>query len=230
MFWNDEIDKKPGFEVPDDVVDLAFRLNCPTLPLDHAHALSSALLQELPWLAEEPHAGVHLIHGAASGNGWYRPEDTASELLHLPKRTRMRLRVPRHRLDNARELTGKKLDVGGHPLEVGKSEVFLLSSLSTLFARYVITDEAKDETRFLEDAAEQLQAIDIPCRKMLGGITHRMAFPDGEIFTRSLMVADLEPEQSVRLQQIGLGEGRAIGCGLFIPHKGIKAVKETDEK
>jgi CRISPR-associated protein Cas6 len=230
MFWNDETDKKSGYEVPDDVVDLAFRLNCPTLPLDHAHALSSALLQELPWLAEEQHAGVHLIHGAASGNGWYRPEDTTNELLHLSKRTRMRLRLPRHRLDDARELSGKKLEVSGHPLEVGKSEVFLLSSLSTLFARYIITDEAKDEERFLKEAAEQLQAIDIPCRKMLGGITHRMAFPDGSIFTRSLMVADLEPEQSVRLQQIGLGEGRTIGCGLFIPHKGIKAVKETDEK
>jgi CRISPR-associated protein Cas6 len=230
MFWNDEADKKPVFEVPDDVVDLAFRLNCPTLPLDHAHALSTALLEELPWLEEEQHAGVHLIHGAASGNGWYRPDDTGSELLHLSKRTRMRLRVPRHRLDDARELSGKKLDVSGHSLEVGKSEVFLLSTLSTLFARYVITDEAKDETCFLEEAAEQLRAIDIPCRKMLGGITHRMAFPDGSIFTRSLMVADLEPEQSVRLQQVGLGEGRTIGCGLFIPHKGIKAVKETDEK
>jgi CRISPR-associated protein Cas6 len=230
MFWNDESDKKPGFEVPDDVVDLAFRLNCPTLPLDHAHALSTALLQELPWLAAEKHAGVHLIHGAASGNGWYRPEDTTNELLHLSKRTRMRLRVPRHRLDAARELTGKKLEVSGHPLEVGNSEVFLLSTLSTLFARYVITDAAKDEAQFLEEVAEQLRDIDVPCRKLLGGITHRMAFPAGAIFTRSLMVADLEPEQSVRLQQIGLGEGRTIGCGLFIPHKGIKAVKETDEK
>jgi len=230
MFWNDEADKKPVFEVPDDVVDLAFRIDCPTLPLDHAHALSCELLRELPWLAEEDHAGVHLIHGAASGNGWYRPEDTSGELLHLSKRTRMRLRMPRHRLDDARELTGKKLEISGHPLEVGKPEVFLLSSLSTLFARYVITDEAKDETVFLEEAAEQLRQIDIPSRKLLGGITHRMAFPDGEIFTRSLMVADLEPEQSVRLQRIGLGEGRTFGCGLFIPHKGIKAVKETDEK
>jgi CRISPR-associated protein Cas6 len=230
MFWNDKSDKKPGFAVPDDVVDLAFRLNCPTLPLDHAHALSSGLLQELPWLAEEQHAGVHLVHCAASGNGWYRPEDTTNELLHLSKRTRMRLRVPRHRLDDARELTGKKLDIAGHPLEVGTSEVFLLSSQSTLFARYVITSEDVDEEQFLEAAAKELRAIDIPCRKMLCGISHTMVFPDGSIFTRSLMVADLEPEQSVRLQQIGLGEGRTIGCGLFIPHKGIKAVKETDEK
>jgi CRISPR-associated protein Cas6 len=221
MYWNDKTDKQPVYEVPDDVVDLAFRLNCPTLPVDHAHALSSGLLQELPWLAEEKHAGVHLIHGAASGNGWYRPEDTSSELLHLSKRTRLR---------DARELTGKKLEIAGHPLEVGKSEVFLLSSLSTLFARYILTTEALDEEQFLETAAEELHSIDIPCRKLLGGITHRMTFPDGDIFTRSLMVADLEPEQSVRLQQIGLGAGRTIGCGLFIPHKGIKAVKETDEK
>jgi hypothetical protein len=63
---------------------------------------------------------------------------------------------------------------------------------------------------------------------MLGGITHTMNFPDGPVFSRSLMVADLEPEQSIRLQQAGLGEGRTIGCGLFLAHKGIKPVKESD--
>ena len=112
--------------------------------------------------------------------------------------------------------------------EVGKAEVFGLSSLPTLFSRYVMTSETLDETQFLELAAEQLKALDIPCRKMLGGITHKMNFPAGPVFTRSLMVAELQPEQSVRLQQIGLGDGRTIGCGLFLPHKGIAAVKEPD--
>ena len=230
MYWNDDTDKKAGFAVPDDVVDVAFRIACPTLPLDHAHALSSALLQVLPWLEEEAHAGIHLIHGAASGNGWFRPDDTENELLHLSKRTRMRLRVPRERLQDAQALSGQSLDIEGHPLEVGKSEVSLLSSLPTLFSRYVITREELDETQFLQDVAGQLEALDIPCRKMLGGITHTMKFPDGALFTRSLMVADLEPEQSVRLQQVGLGEGRTMGCGLFLPHKGINPVKESEDK
>ena len=225
MYWNDETDRKPAFVVPDDVVDLAFRVNCPVLPLDHAHALSSALLQELPWLAEEPHAGLHLIHGAASGNGWYRPEEVADAVLHLSRRTRMRLRLPQHRLDDARELSGKRLDIDGHPLEIGNSEVYLLSSLATLFARYVVTEQSKDEATFLGEAAEQLQAMDIPARKLLGGITHSLDFPGGPVFTRSLMVADLEPEHSVRLQQVGIGEGRIFGCGLFLPHKGINPVK-----
>jgi CRISPR-associated protein Cas6 len=229
VYWSDDKQKKPEFVVPDSVVDLAFRFRCPSLPLDHAHALSSELLSVLPWLADEPHAGVHLIHGAASGNGWYRPEDTANELLHLSRRSRMRLRVPSHRMDDARELTGKTLDVNGHALDVGESTVFKLSSLSTLFARYVITDADSDENEFLEAAAQQLQALNIPGRKMLGGITHTLQFPDGPVHTRSLMVAELEPEQSVRLQQVGLGPGRSFGCGLFLPHKGIKPVNDDDK-
>ena len=56
MYWSDDNDKSPEFRVSDDVVDLAFRIDCPTLPLDHAHALSSALQQQLPWLQEEAHA------------------------------------------------------------------------------------------------------------------------------------------------------------------------------
>ena len=230
MFWNDDKDKQPGFVIPDDVVDLAYRIGCPTIPLDHAHSLSSALLQALPWLADEETAGVHLIHGAASGNGWFRPEDTENALLHLSRRTRMRLRVPKNRLQDAQALSGQTLDIEGHPLEIGKSDVSMLSSLPTLFSRYVVTGAEFDEMQFLEDVARELKAMDIPCRKMLGGITHTMNFPDGQVFTRSLMVADLEPEQSVRLQQIGLGEGRTIGCGLFLPHKGITAVKGPDDE
>ncbi len=229
MFWSDETDEKKGFTIPDDVVDLAFRINCPTLPLDHAHALSASLLESLPWLKDEEYAALHLIHGAASGNGWFRPEDVKNEMLHLSKRTRMRLRLPRHRLDDARTLIGKKLDIAGHPLEIGESEVFLLSSLSTLFARYIVASEAQDETQFLEEAARSLKSMGISSRKLLGGITHSLGFPEGAVFTRSLMVAELEPEQSVRLQQTGLGEGRTFGCGIFLPHKGIKAVKEENE-
>jgi CRISPR/Cas system CSM-associated protein Csm4 (group 5 of RAMP superfamily) len=38
------------------------------------------------------------------------------------------------------------------------------------------------------------------------------------------MLADLKPEESLRLQQQGLGPHRLMGCGIFIPHKGIDAV------
>jgi CRISPR-associated protein Cas6 len=229
MFWTDEDKTVEEFRVLDDVIDLAFAIKCPTLPIDHAYELSQRLHEELPWLGEEPQAGIHLIHGAASGNGWYRPDETAGALLHLSRRARMRLRLPRHRLEDADALSGRILDVGGHALEVGKSELHRLNPLPTLFSRYVITREAAAEEEFLQTALERLKQLDIDARKLLCGITHALNFPDGPLFTRSLMIADLTPEHSIRLQQAGLGEGRKIGCGLFIPHKGIKPVKQEGE-
>ncbi len=41
------------------------------------------------------------------------------------------------------------------------------------------------------------------------------------------MIADLEPMEAIRLQEAGIGEGRLMGCGLFVPHKGIKHAKES---
>jgi CRISPR/Cas system CSM-associated protein Csm4 (group 5 of RAMP superfamily) len=38
------------------------------------------------------------------------------------------------------------------------------------------------------------------------------------------MLADLELEESLKLQEAGLGPGRKLGCGLFLPQKGIKPV------
>ena len=43
--------------------------------------------EELPWMVDEPQAGIHLIHGAESGNGWIRPQEPDA-LLILSRRTR----------------------------------------------------------------------------------------------------------------------------------------------
>jgi CRISPR-associated protein Cas6 len=229
MFWAEEDNATEEFRVSDDVVDVAFAIKCPMLPIDHAYELSQQLHEALPWLDKEPQAGVHLIHGAASGNGWFRPDEAPGALLHLSRRARMRLRLPRHRVDEVGALSGKTLHVGGHTLEVGRSEVHRLTPLPTLFSRYVITQETVEEEEFLQAALDALKKLDVACRKLLCGTTHTFSFPDGPVFTRSLMVADLTPEHSIQLQQSGLGEGRRVGCGLFIPHKGIKPVKQEGE-
>jgi hypothetical protein len=41
------------------------------------------------------------------------------------------------------------------------------------------------------------------------------------------MIADLKTDESLALQQFGLGEGRKLGCGLFLPHRGIDAVYDS---
>ncbi len=229
MFWEEDKDENTPYSVPDDVVDLVYHIGCKCLPLDHAQAFSEAVREVLPWIDEEPMAGIHLIHGAESGNGWMRPEDTNNELLYLSKRSRMTLRIPGNRVEDAGELTGAVLDIDGHRLEVGKMKTRLFSVLPTQFARYVVVPDGidhEDEEAFMRYAAEQLQALEVPVRKLLCGMAHVIRHTEGDLYTRSLMLADLEPEQAVRLQQSGIGSHRKMGCGLFLPHKGIRAVHE----
>lgn len=224
MFWSDDNNAKKEFVIPDDVVDMSYKLECKTLPLDHAQALSDAIQAALPWFAQEAQTGLHLIHVAESGNGWYRPEDPDNEVLCLSRRTRMTLRLPRHRVDDAHALTGQTLDIDGYELTVREASIKPLSALPTLFARYVMAEEHQDEHAFLGRMAETLREMEVPVKKLMAGKQHRMRMADGPVFTRSLMVADLSPEDAVKLQQEGIGPGRKFGCGLFLPQKGIKPV------
>ena len=83
-------------------------MQCKELPLDHAHALSQTIQQALPWFTDESLAGMHLIHGAESGNGWMRPQEPDA-ILSLSKRTRFMLRLPKHRVEDASKLAGARI-------------------------------------------------------------------------------------------------------------------------
>ena len=200
---------------------MVYSISCKCIPTEHAHALSEALQQALPWLVEEEAAGIHQVYGAESGNGWERPD---TELLYLSRRQKLTLRLPRTRLEEAKSLTGQMLDVGGHVLKVGEFTTRKLSDLPTLFARHVLGEDGQTEEEFMTQAVTQLTAMGINVKKMMCGKESVIQLPDGELYARSFMLADLELEESVKLQEVGLGPGRKLGCGLFLPQKGIKPV------
>lgn len=233
MLWTEDTDENTEYVVPDDVVDLVYGISCKCLPLDHAFAFSQAILERFEWMGAESGAGIHLIHGAESGNGWMRPEDPENQLLHLSRRSRMTLRVPRERVEEAHTLTGTVLDIDGYRLEVGKAKERKFSTLPTQFARYIVIPsgiDGDDEDAFIDYVVGQMREMDVRVKKMLCGLPHTIRHPDGDLQTRSVMTADLEVEQAVALQQHGVGEHRHIGCGLFIPHKGIRAVHEMNRE
>lgn len=227
MFWQED-DKKDDVTTSEKVVDLSYRIDCKQIPTRHAWELSQALYEVLPWIVDEPEAGIHQIHGAASGNGWERPAD--GELIHLSKRTRMQLRVPVSRVDDASELEGKTLDIAGHSVTVGEMTTRSIDPFSTIFARYIVVPEGTTEDGFLQLVVDELKSRDLSVRKLLCGIGHTLELNGERIETRSLMVADLDKASSVALQETGIGPHRHFGCGIFVPHKGIKAVGETEDK
>ena len=230
MLWEEDKKQQP-FVVPDDVADLSFKIECKQIALDHAFDLSEALHKALPWLAEEERAGVHMIHGASTGNGWQRPEESDGEtFIYLSRRSRMQIRLPKERYADADKLIGQALDVGGYSVTVGEYQIKPLTSLSTLFSRYVILEDNETEDQFVERVSDELEGVGIRLKKALCGIGHEFNLSQQPVKTMSLMVADLDPEEAVILQQYGVGQGRKMGFGLFVPHKGIKPVGDMSEQ
>lgn len=215
MYWQEDSDSEQ-FKVPDEVVDVLFSIDCPTLPVDHAQTLSDQLQRLLPWFEEE--AGLHLIHGAESGNGWERPQGP-EDLLYLSRRTKLAIRLPHHRIEDAKALTGQSLEVNGHKMKIGACKQRLLGLTTILYSRYVVDQTGDDESAFVAQAVSDLKAMGLRFKKVLAGKRFELATAETALPTRSLLVADLPYEDAVVLQQEGLGPGRAIGCGLFVPHK-----------
>jgi CRISPR-associated protein Cas6 len=229
MFWQDE-ERKAEFQVPDTIVDLLFNIECREIPVDHAHALSSALKKALPEIDEDERIAVHIIHVAGSQNGWERPLHSPDERLVVSRRTKLTLRVPKERAEAIKgRLNGATLDLNGCALTIGKAKERLLSKQGTIFSRYVACEPDEGEMRFLERVAAELASLGIRVRKAMCGKTTAIHTPDGPVYTRSLMLADLSAEEAVKLQEKGLGPGRDMGLGIFLPHKGIDAVKQAEE-
>ncbi|KHF26214.1 type I-MYXAN CRISPR-associated protein Cas6/Cmx6 [Solemya velum gill symbiont] len=229
MFW--EEDEKINEKVPDSILDLLFEIRGREIPVDHAYALSTAITSIAPEILEDGRFGVHTIHVAGSQNGWERPDFNTENRLIISRRTKFTLRVPREHASAAEEkLSGAQLDLGGCQITLGKAKERPLSKQGTIFSRYVQSDPDESEMNFLQRIANELKQHDIRIKKAMCGKNVSVYTPDGPIESRSLMLADLLTEETLKLQEVGLGPGRHMGFGIFIPHKGIEAVNKGEEE
>lgn len=190
------------------LVDLVFAVQGRTLPRSHRVPLAQALLQALPWLADEPLAGVHRLNLSAG-----------AETL-LSNRSRLVLRLPRERVGDALALADTELQLEGHRLRVlGPGQVRELLPYGTLYA-HVVAAPRSDELAFLDDVDSELEQLGITGRRLCG---RQQALADS-LVGYSLMLDGLSPAHSQHLMERGLGPHRLWGCGLFIPHKSAAAV------
>ena len=228
MLWQEDKKIEP-YKVPDTVADLVYKVSAVQVPLDHAQELSDEILKILPWIADEEHAAIHMIHGASTGNGWQRPEDGCDACIYLSKRSKTPIRLPKTRFEDARALVGKTIVLGGNEVTFGEFQIKTFSPLQTLFSRYVMVGDNETEDEFVGRVSADLQALGITLKKALCGMGHTFNMASGPVKTMSIMLADLDPEDAVTIQTNGVGEGRKAGFGLFMPHKGIKPVGDMSE-
>lgn len=189
-----------------DLLDLAFPLAGRGLPRDHREPLAAALTARLPWLGLLPGTGAHRLHLVPGGG---------AEWL-LAGRTRLLLRVPRDRADEAAAaLAGLALEIGGMPLQLGLPTRRELLPHRTLYAHCVAAPPG-DELDFLAMVEAELALLGITGRPICG------RRQDGPGY--SLMVDGLSPDHALRLLRSGIGAHRAQGCGMFVPHRSAAAV------
>ena len=223
--WQEKEEKRPIAD-NSDMAELSFSVDCKELPYDHAYELSSAILNLVPEIENDKRNAIQTLHGPMSGNGWVRPD---SENIPLSKRAKLIMRINKNQLNDIKGIEGKEIMLFGNALKIGPSKVKNFLVVKDLFCRFVMSDHKTSEDDFLNNIQNELKGLNINIRKALCGKSMVISFGKKTLYTRSLMIADLSKEESLKLQEEGVGDKKLYGCGIFLPHKSIDAVNNFKE-
>ncbi|MBV8318388.1 MAG: type I-MYXAN CRISPR-associated protein Cas6/Cmx6 [Planctomycetaceae bacterium] len=199
------------------MIDLAFQIVGTTIPLDHGYRLFSALSRVLPQLHGDTRVGVHPIRGLRVAPG----------LLSLTEHSRLKLRLPSEEVAPYIALAANELNLDGHTLRVGIPRVEGLVPAAKVGSRLVTFRGALDLPRFEVHIRDELSRLEIAAEpsfipsehpRWAGQPKRRVVqIKDKRIVGYALRVVGLTAEESIRLQETGLGGRRRMGCGIFLP-------------
>ncbi len=192
-------------------IDLLFPLYGHEIPLDHGYTLYAALSRALesaadPWLHAREDVGLHLIRGTYRGKG----------RLALTAASRIAIRLPAALIHKFLVLAGQQLTLGTDSLRLGIPQPHALAPTPALYAHLVTTRNGQDEERFDREIARQLSELGIEGSTQRGP-RRSFAVKDKKVVAHTLLVSELTAEDSIRLQEHGLGGRRKLGCGIFLP-------------
>lgn len=207
-------------------VDILFPALGDTVPIHHGYSLYGAVSRIVPQAHGSKCIGLFPIRGSAAGNG----------TLMLTRHSAVRVRLPATQLTAYLPLAGQSLELDGHRLRLGVPHVAALIPAPTLVSDLVLIKlaHANDAEQagqtispdaFLTAARKQLTALQIAAEPHIQ-LTHtgpRAGQPRRRIIKvkhqthagYAMVVDGLTAEESLRLQECGLGGRRLMGCGLF---------------
>jgi CRISPR-associated protein Cas6 len=192
-----------------EMIDVVFEISGGTLPVAYPYAMWGELSRLIPQLGDHESVGVIPLRMAESKEG-----------MLLPKRAKLVLRLPLELAELVSSLTQKELRVAGSELKLGACKTRSIQHYPTLHAHLVTG--AEDEVAFVAEVESALAAMEVKASLICG---QRRSLKDGEREIRgySLVLHDLTPEGSLRVQYAGLGKERRFGCGIFLPYKVISS-------
>ncbi len=193
----------------DPKVDLCFHVLGKTIPVDHGFALHGAMSRILPHFHEDQTVGIKLIRGRYIGDG----------MLDIFPYSELVLRLPIAGIAQYIQLAGKRLEVLGQNVSVGVPKTRALVPAVALYSHLVTTRNGNMQERFEKEIVKQMGELEIQGRFSVG---ERKTFQvhGKQVVGYSVLVSELNAEESVKLQEVGLGGRRKMGCGFFEPFQG----------
>jgi CRISPR-associated protein Cas6 len=199
-----------------EVVECMLGVKGDLLHIDHAYELFSALSRKQTVLHDPSlKIGIFGINGSLD-----RKNKT---ILHLSDRSKLRLRLPIQEIGIVYRLEGQSLIVGSYELQLGEVKISLLDPLPTLTSRLIVIKNATDPDLFLASCQRQIDELNIKGEIALddrsdGQAKYKTIKVRGfTVMGFGLTVTNLNPIDSLILQQEGLGGKRKMGCGMFVP-------------
>jgi CRISPR-associated protein Cas6 len=196
-----------------NIINLSFPVIGTELPADHNYRLYAAISKQFPQMHKLEGLAVNTIMGIPNKQG----------KISLTCRSRLVLRLPVEAIAHVYPLAGQTLDVGGYPIQLGNPELQTLKPVDSLRARIVNIKGYNEPEPFLCAAHRQLQALDInanigiPANDKGEPKRLTLKIKNHTVVGFGVVVSDLSPDDSVKLQVHGLGGKRRIGCGVFYP-------------
>jgi CRISPR-associated protein Cas6 len=199
-------------------VDLLFPARGGSLPADHGYPLYAALSRLIPAF-HKPNSDIRFasITGVRGEPG----------RMQLTDHSRLRVRLPSDAIPHVLPLAGKALEIAGATVRLGTPNVLALTPASVLISRLVTFKHGEDPETFLATANAKLKELEIKGEPGVpviesgprkGEARRRVLRLKGQrIVGYALVVSGLDADESIRLQERGLGGRTRIGCGFFLP-------------
>ena len=200
------------------IIDLSFMLQGDTVPLNHGYSLFSAVSRIVPDMHNQERIGIHPIRGIRNAPG----------VLSIIPQSRLRLRIESEKIGDFLTLAGSQLNLNGHLLDIGIPRSESLSPATNLASRMVTIKGMMEPEKLLESAKRQLIDLQISGTPELvisgasstppAPIRRVLRIQNRTVVGFALHVNGLTAEESIKLQEIGLGGRRHMGCGIFVPY------------
>jgi len=182
-----------------------FTLQGGQLPQDHGYLVLAGLTRRFPFLHGRKDVQIAPIRGTRTQERHPKLKLDAKSMLHIRGISE----------DEAKAMEWGWVRVGSQIMGWGQCTMRSLAPAARLVSRHVIFDGVFDEERFLETLFARVPKT----AEVSLGRRRTLSVHDTHQIGWVVVLGNLSDEDSLAIQQSGIGRHTSMGCGVFYPSR-----------